>query len=431
MKILVVGNGGREHAMAWKIAQSSYVKQVFVAPGNGGTAVEPKVSNVNIPPIALEQLVDFAQEKKIDCTIIGPEAPLVAGIVDKFRAKGLACFGPDKNAAKIEGSKIFAKSFLERHGIKTASGRAFSDLNAAKKFALRQAYPLVIKADGLAAGKGVVVVPTFSLAKRVLEDFMVQQTLGEAGRSVVIEEYLEGEEVSFIGVVDGEHILPLASARDHKKRDDGERGPNTGGMGAYSPVPGFSPALEQEVLEKVMTRAVQGMQEEGTPFRGFLYAGLMVDKHKVPKVLEFNCRLGDPETQPILMRLRSDWLAVILAALEGRLHKINIEWRKETALGVVVAASGYPESYPTGDVIEGLPERLSEKVKVFHAGTRYEGGQWFTTGGRVLCVTALGDSLGEAHNNAYQALEPIQWKHRYFRRDIGIRGKGEGISGKC
>lgn len=420
MKILIIGNGGREHAMAWKVAQSPNVEQVFVAPGNGGAQTETKVKNVPISPLKFKELIDFVTDEEIALTIVGPEAPLAAGIVDQFQAAGLACFGPTAAAARLEASKVFAKDFLKKYHIPTAAYQVFSEIASAKAYLKAQSYPVAIKADGLAAGKGVVIAENKAQAEKAIEDLL-------ASHKIVIEEFLTGEEVSFIALVDGKHILPLASSQDHKRRDDGDKGPNTGGMGAYSPVPWLTPEHEARIMREVMEPTVKGMAQEGHPFKGFLYAGLMIDKAGDPKVLEFNCRMGDPETEPILMRLDSDWVELCLAGVSGKLDQAQIAWKPQAACGVVMAAKGYPENYLTGDVIKGLTPHPSplpqgergETVKVFHAGTRYENGEWLTNGGRVLCVTALGDNLEDAQRNAYEAVNRIHWKHAYFRKDIG------------
>ncbi len=424
MKILVIGSGGREHALAWKLAQSPRVTQVFVAPGNAGTAREAKCSNVPIAADDLPALFDFARDQGMDLTVVGPEAPLAAGIVDIFNDGGLRIFGPTREAAMLESSKSFAKDFLARHRIPTAEYRVFSELAPALDYIHDRGAPLVIKADGLAAGKGVVVAMQKEEAQQAVRD-MLGGRFGEAGARVVIEDYLEGEEVSFICMVDGKNILPLATSQDHKRRDEGDRGPNTGGMGAYSPAPQVSPQIEARILREIMQPAVVGMALEGLPYTGFLYAGLMIDPQGAPKVLEFNCRLGDPEAQPLLMRLQSDLSELLQAGIEGRLDEVGAAWSPRLALGVVLAAKGYPEAVVTGEVIEGLDAPLPEDVKLFHAGTRLdEAGRVLTAGGRVLCATALGDNLYEAQRRAYAALEGLRCNGCFFRRDIGWRAQG-------
>ncbi len=421
MQILVVGGGGREHALAWKLAQSARVTRVFVAPGNAGTALEPKMENVPIGAEDIPALRDFARRQGIDYTVVGPEAPLVAGIVDEFAAAGLACFGPSRAAAQLEGSKRFTKDFLARHGIPTAAYASFTDLDQAIAYIRAQGAPIVVKADGLAAGKGVVLAQSEDEAIAAARDMLAGNRFGEAGHRVVIEEFLTGEEASFIVMVDGEHILPMASSQDHKARDDGDRGPNTGGMGAYSPAPVVTPEMHERIMDQVIRPTVAGLAAEGTPYRGFLYAGLMIAPDGTPKVLEYNCRFGDPETQPIMMRLQSDLLELVEAAMAGRLDEAAACWDPRAALGVVMAAGGYPEGYRKGDVITGLPREESPDTKVFHAGTRLVDGQVVTNGGRVLCVTALGETVAEAQRKAYAVVEQIHWPDVYYRHDIGYR----------
>ncbi|CAK0775104.1 phosphoribosylamine--glycine ligase [Gammaproteobacteria bacterium] len=421
MKILVIGSGGREHAFAWKIAQSAHVQRVFVAPGNAGTAGEPGIENIPIAAEDLGALRTFAQDQGIDLTIVGPEAPLVTGIVDYFQAANLRCFGPSAAAARLEGSKIYAKDFLARHGIPSAAYATFTTLAPALNYLSDCAIPIVIKADGLAAGKGVVIARTREEATNAARDMLEKRNFGVAGERVVIEEYLEGEEASFIVLCDGEHVIPLASSQDHKTRDDGDHGPNTGGMGAYSPAPVVDAAVEQRVLNQIIFPTVRGLAAEGTPYVGFLYAGLMIDPDGMPKVLEYNCRCGDPETQPILLRLRSDLVELCQAALAGSLDRITIEWDPRPALGVVLAAAGYPGSYRKGDPITGLDATPLPNTKIFHAGTRQQDNQVVTAGGRVLCSCALGESLAEAQCQAYAAAERIYWKGMFHRRDIGHR----------
>ncbi len=430
MQILVVGGGGREHALAWKLAQSPRVTRVFVAPGNAGTALEPNMENVPIGAEDIPALLDFARSQGIDHTVVGPEAPLVAGIVDAFEAAGLACFGPSRAAARLEGSKRFTKDFLARHGIPTADYASFTDLDAAIAHIRARGAPLVVKADGLAAGKGVVLADSEAQAIDAVRDMLAGNRFGEAGHRVVIEDFLTGEEASFIVMVDGEHILPMASSQDHKARDDGDRGPNTGGMGAYSPAPVVTPEMHERIMAQVIRPTVAGLAAEGIPYRGFLYAGLMIGADGVPRVLEYNCRFGDPETQPILMRLQSDLLELVEAAMAGRLDEAAACWDPRAALGVVMAAGGYPEGYRKGDVIEGLPQEEMPDTKVFHAGTRLVDGQVVTNGGRVLCVTALGETVAEAQRRAYAVVERIHWPDVYYRHDIGYRAvareRGQG-----
>ena len=421
MRVLIIGSGGREHALAWKVAESLEVDAVFVAPGNAGTAAEAKVQNVNIPTDNTEGLVKFALDNAVGLVIVGPEAPLVAGIVNAFDAARVPCFGPSRAAARLEGSKSYAKDFLARHGIPTAAYKSFTDADAARAYIKEQGAPIVIKADGLAAGKGVTVAATVEEATAAVEECLAEDRFGAAGSTVVVEECLQGEEVSFICMVDGENILPLASSQDHKARDNGDRGPNTGGMGAYSPAPVIDDALHQRIMSEVMEPTVRGLVADGNPYTGFLYAGLMIDTIGAPRVLEFNCRFGDPETQPILMRLRSDLVAICQAALEERLDKVEAEWDERAALGVVMAAGGYPGKYRQGDEITGLEGADSEQVKVFHAGTQSEDGKTVTAGGRVLCVTALGDTVQQAQERAYAAVDSIHWQDAYYRTDIGYR----------
>jgi len=422
MKVLIIGSGGREHALAWKAAQSPLVEKVFVAPGNGGTATEPGVENPDIPADDSEALVAFARHNHIGLTIVGPEAPLVAGVVDRFQAAGLPCFGPTEKAAQIEGSKAFTKDFLARHGIPTGAYRTFTEPEPALAYLRELGAPIVVKADGLAAGKGVILAEDLSTAEQAVRDMLSGGRFGAAGRRIVIEEYLRGEEASFIAIVGGGGILPLASSQDHKARDAGDRGPNTGGMGAYSPAPVVTPEVHARIMAEVIRPTVAGLASEGLPYTGFLYAGLMIGPDGVPKVLEYNCRLGDPETQPILMRLRSDLVALCLAALEGRLDRIEATWDPRAALGVVMAAGGYPDAYEKGHPISG-PDAAAEPpdCKVFHAGTRLVDGTLVTNGGRVLCATALGDGVAAAQSNAYALVHKIGWKDAYYRNDIGYR----------
>jgi len=418
MKLLVIGAGGREHALAWKLAQSPRVQKVFVAPGDGGTASEAGVENVPLSGTA--QLIDFCRREHIYLTVVGPEAPLAEGIVDAFRDAGLKIFGPLRAAAQLESSKDFAKRFMVRHGLPTARHRSFEDAAQAKAYVAEQGAPIVIKADGLAAGKGVVVAATRDEANAAIDAMLSERRFGAAGARVVIEEFLAGEEASFIVMCDGTHVLPLATSQDHKRLRDGDTGPNTGGMGAYSPAPIVTPKIHARVMREIILPAVQGMIQDGHPYVGFLYAGLMIDAAGNPKTLEFNCRLGDPETQPILLRLKSDLLELIERALEGRLEAAEAEWDRRCALGVVLAAANYPDEPRKGDRIEGLPLPAAD-CRVFHAGTRLEGGALLTNGGRVLCVTALGDSLRMARSRAYEAIERVRFDGMQYRKDIGHR----------
>ena len=418
MKLLVIGSGGREHALAWKLAQSPRVQKVFVAPGNGGTASENGVENVSLTGI--EELVAFSRKEKIHLTVVGPEAPLAAGIVDAFRDAGQKIFGPTRAAAQLEASKDFAKSFMARHKIPTAAHRTFEAAETAKAYVAERGAPIVVKADGLAAGKGVVVASSVPEAHAAIDRMMTQQALGAAGARLVVEEFLEGEEASFIVMSDGAHVLPLATSQDHKRLCDGDAGPNTGGMGAYSPAPVVTPKIHARVMREIIAPTIQGMAQEGTPYVGFLYAGLMIDKAGNPKTLEFNCRLGDPETQPIILRLKSDLLDLIERASDGTLDQVEPQWDRRAALGVVVAAAGYPDEPRKGDAITGLPKPAAD-CRVFHAGTRLEGKAVLTNGGRVLCVTALGDSVKMARARAYEALEGIRFEGMQYRKDIAYR----------
>ena len=418
MNVLVIGGGGREHALAWKLAQSPRVARVFVAPGNAGTAGEAGLANVALS--TNDDLVAFAQQQRIALTVVGPEAPLAAGVVDAFRAAGLRIFGPTRDAAQLESSKDFAKAFMARHGIPTGRYATFTEAAAAHRYVDERGVPIVVKADGLAAGKGVVVAATADEAHAAIDAMLVGNALGAAGARVVIEEFLDGEEASFIVMVDGRNVLPLASSQDHKRLSDDDRGPNTGGMGAYSPAPVVTPALHARIMREVILPAVAAMVADGIPYTGFLYAGVMIDAAGTPRVLEFNCRMGDPETQPILMRLKSDLVELVLHAVNGTLDTAEAEWDRRAALGVVVAAAGYPENPRTGDVIKGLPAELPD-VKVFHAGTRQRDGDVVVAGGRVLCVTALGDSVKQAQRAAYAALAGIHFDGMLYRRDIGHR----------
>ena len=420
MKILIVGGGGREHALAWKCAQSPRVTQVFVAPGNAGTALEPKVRNVDIAADDIDGLLAFATREDIGLTIVGPEGPLVAGIADRFAAAGRACFGPSRAAARLEGSKAFTKDFLKRHGIPTASYATFDADTFDPAYIRAQRLPVVVKADGLAAGKGVLICETHDAAIAAATG-MLGGSFGGAGRTIVVEEFLHGEEVSFIVMARGDAVLPLATSQDHKRRDDGDRGPNTGGMGAYSPAPIVTPALHARIMREVIEPTLRGLSADGNPYLGFLYAGLMIAADGTPNVLEYNCRFGDPETQPILMRLQSDLVDLCEAALDGALDRIEARWDPRAALGVVMAAGGYPDAYRKGDPISGLDAAARLPGKVFHAGTRAEGAQVVTAGGRVLCAVGLGDTVAAAGDEAYQLVNAIHWNLVQYRRDIGHR----------
>jgi len=421
MKILVIGGGGREHALAWSLAQSPQVDKVLVAPGNAGTADELGVENVEIAATDIDDLLEFAGSIGIDLTVVGPEAPLVDGIVDRFVAAGLRCFGPTASAARLEGSKAYSKEFMERHGIPTAAHQSFTKVDKALDYLQRRATPIVIKADGLAAGKGVVVARNSDEAESAIRQMLQQGAFGAAGEKIVIEDFLEGEEASFIAMIDGHNVLPLATSQDHKARDDGDSGPNTGGMGAYSPAPVITEAVATRIMTDIMRPTVEGMQKDGNPYLGFLYAGLVIAPDGTAKVLEFNCRLGDPETQPLLFRLKSDLVALIEAALDRRLGNIQAEWDPRVALGVVMTAGGYPGEYRHGDVVRGIPERLPEHQKVFHAGTARDGNTIVTSGGRVLCTVALGNTVTEAQREAYRLAGEIGWRDLYYRKDIGYR----------
>jgi phosphoribosylamine--glycine ligase len=424
MNVLIIGGGGREHALAWKAVQSPQVEAVYVAPGNAGTDLEPGIANVAIAADDLDALVAFARDKDIGLTIVGPEVPLVMGVVDRFRAAGLKCFGPTRAAAQLEGSKRFSKDFLARHNIPTAAYKTFTDVAGAVAYIRKQGAPIVIKADGLAAGKGVILAQTEAEAISAVEDMLSGNVFGEAGHRVVIEEFLVGEEASFIVMADGKHVLPLATSQDHKARDDGDTGPNTGGMGACSPAPVVTPDIHRHIMNEVIRPTIAGMAEEGHAFTGFLYAGLMIAPDGTPKVLEFNVRFGDPETQPVMLRLKSDLVDLCLAALRGHLDSTDVEWDDRASLGVVLAAGGYPDQYRKGDVIEGLPPVDDTACKVFHAGTRKEHGRVVTAGGRVLCVCALGETIAEARDRAYACVDRIHWQDMYCRKDIGHRAIG-------
>ncbi len=421
MKILIVGGGGREHALAWKAAQSSKVEMVYVAPGNAGTANEDKVTNIEISSDDINALKTFAKKEEIELTIVGPEAPLVDGIVDDFQESGLRCFGPTKAAAELEGSKSFCKNFLKKFQIPTAEYEVFTEENLAIDYVKSKKMPIVIKADGLAAGKGVVIASSQDEAIKTIKEMLSGNKFGDAGHRIVIEEFLEGEEVSYIVISDGKNVLPLATSQDHKARDDGDMGPNTGGMGAYSPAPIANSAIQQRILEEVILPTIKGMESEGRTYTGFLYAGLMVTNDGNLKVLEFNCRFGDPETQPIMMRLKSDLVSMCLASFDNTLTKCNIDWDSRSAVGVVSASDGYPASASKGDIIEGLNSIFPEYIKIFHAGTSMADGNIVTAGGRVLCATALGDTVSQAKQKAYDAINEINYDGMFFRNDIGYR----------
>ena len=421
MKVLIVGSGGREHALAWKTAQADSIESVFVAPGNAGIDLEPKCQNLAIDSNDISGLLSFATDKQIDLTIIGPEAPLVDGIVDAFNDAGLKCFGPSAGAAQLEGSKAFTKDFLAKYQIPTGNYQVFTDADHACDYIDQQGAPIVIKADGLAAGKGVIVAHTIEEAQTAARDMLIDNKFGDAGARVVVEEFLAGEEASFICMVDGENVLPMATSQDHKARDNGDLGPNTGGMGAYSPAPVVDDKVHARIMQEVIEPTVKGMQSEGLPYVGFLYAGLMITPDGTPKVIEYNCRFGDPETQPIMMRLQSDLAGLCLAALDKKLDTATANWDSRAALGVVLAAGGYPESYAKGSPIVGLDNCDTESCKTFHAGTAKNGNDVVTSGGRVLCVTALGDSVTQAQDLAYASVDKISWDKMYYRNDIGYR----------
>ena len=421
MKILVIGSGGREHALAWKCSQSVRATDVMVAPGNAGTALEEGIRNVPVPAEDIDALLEFAKSEKVDLTIVGPEVPLVEGIADRFAEQGLPCFGPVAAAAQLEGSKAFTKDFLKRHNVPTAEYETFTDVEAASAYVREKGAPIVIKADGLVAGKGVIVAMTEQEALDAVEDMLAGNAFGDAGHKVVIEEFLDGEEASFIVVTDGKTILPLATSQDHKARDEGDTGPNTGGMGAYSPAPVVTPEIEQRIIDEVIRPTLDGLASEGITYLGFLYAGLMIMADGTPKVIEFNCRMGDPETQPIMARLESDLVDICMAAIDGNLADIGARWDSRAALGVVMAAGGYPGSYAKGMVMDGLPSDAAENCKVFHAGTALDDQHVLTSGGRVLCVVGLGDSVAEAGDAAYAQVRDINWDGVYYRNDIGHR----------
>jgi phosphoribosylamine--glycine ligase len=420
MKVLIIGSGGREHAFAWKVAQSARVDSIFVAPGNAGTALEPRVQNIDIAAEDVPALLEFAKRERIDLTIVGPEAPLVLGVVDAFASAGLRCFGPSKLASRLEGSKAFTKDFLKRHRIPTAAYATFTKATFDAGWVRKQRSPLVVKADGLAAGKGVIICASTDEAIRSAQE-MFDGQFGAAGNTVVIEEFLEGEEASFIAIVAGTDIVPLATSQDHKRRDDADQGPNTGGMGAYSPAPVVTDEIHARIMREVMEPTVRGLIEDGTPYLGFLYAGIMIAPDGTPNVLEFNCRFGDPETQPIMMRLQSDLIELCQSAIDGNLSSVEARWDSRAALGIVLAAPGYPESVRKGDVISGLDNAARLPGKVFHAGTKLDGDHVFTSGGRVLCAVGLGESVLEAQRTAYELADSIKWDGIHYRRDIGYR----------
>ncbi|CAI2531687.1 phosphoribosylamine--glycine ligase [Serratia ficaria] len=426
MNILIIGNGGREHALAWKAAQSPLADKVYVAPGNAGTALEASLTNVAIAATDIPALIAFAQSHDIGLTIVGPEAPLVIGVVDAFQAAGLKIFGPSQAAAQLEGSKAFTKDFLARHNIPSAEYQNFTEVEPALAYVRSKGAPIVIKADGLAAGKGVIVAMTLQEAEDAVRDMLAGNAFGDAGHRIVVEEFLDGEEASFIVMVDGENVVPMATSQDHKRVGDGDTGPNTGGMGAYSPAPVVTDEIHQRAMDQVIWPTVRGMAAEGHTYVGFLYAGLMISADGQPKVIEFNCRFGDPETQPIMLRLRSDLVELCLAGAEGKLGEKTSEWDERPALGVVLAAGGYPGDYRNGEVIQGLPQQESADGKVFHAGTRMQGNEVVTSGGRVLCVTALGATVAQAQQRAYQLAEGIQWPGSFCRKDIGYRAIARG-----
>ena len=422
MKVLIVGGGGREHALAWKVAESLQVNEVFVAPGNAGTANEPKVFNIGIGAEEIDALLDFARQEHIDLTVVGPEAPLTEGIVNRFQEQGLRCFGPSKEAAQLEGSKDFTKQFLVRNQIPTAKYQTFESVSEAYRYIEEVGAPIVVKADGLAAGKGVIVAESVEQAKQAVSDMLEHNRFGTAGSRVVIEECLEGEEASFMCIIDGEDVLPLATSQDHKRALDGDLGPNTGGMGAYSPAPIINPKMESTIMTSIIQPTVTGLMREGIRYTGFLYAGLMISPEGVPQVLEFNCRMGDPETQPIMVRLQSDLVDLLNAALSGHLGSISAKWDPRAALGVVIASGGYPGSYRRGATISGLEGSGSDQVKVFHAGTAMNEADDFTVnGGRVLCVTALGEDIAASQHAAYDSIKAIHFEDMHFRTDIGAR----------
>ena len=422
MKVLIVGSGGREHAFTWKSSQSDLVEKIFVAPGNAGTSLEPKAENIDISASDIDALISFSKKENIDLVIVGPEDPLVNGITDEFKKVGINCFGPESLGAQLEGSKDFAKAFMKRHNIPTASYESFTDANEAKRYIHEKGLPQVIKADGLAAGKGVVIAEDHETALKTIDEFISETKYGDASKKIIIEDFLEGQELSYIVMVNGTEYLPLATSQDHKTIGEGDVGLNTGGMGAYSPVPFVNDELDIIIKKEVIEPTVRGLSEDGIAFRGFLYAGLMIDSNLTPKVLEYNCRFGDPETQPIMLRLKSDLIDMIQTCFSSNISDYDIEWDKKSAMGVVLSSNGYPESYETGEKISGL-DALFDKddTKVFHSGTLLESNNILTNGGRVLCVTALGEDLCESHKNAYSAIKQINWDGKYYRKDIGFR----------
>lgn len=421
MKVLVIGGGGREHALAWKLIQSPRCSNVFIAPGNPGSMNEQGIENVDIAVDNTDELVAFAKDNNIELTVVGPEVPLVLGVVDAFEKAGLRCFGPSKEAAQLEASKSFTKEFLARHKIPTADYDVFTEVAPAVEYIKKHGAPIVVKADGLAAGKGVIVAMTEQQAIDAVEDMLSGNAFGDAGSRVVIEEFMTGEEASFIVMVDGKNILPLATSQDHKARDNGDKGPNTGGMGAYSPAPVVTAEIHDRIMADVIVPTVKGMAADGRPYTGFLYAGLMINEQGIPRVVEYNCRFGDPETQPIMMRLQSDLIELCEAALDGKLDKVDAQWDSRAAVGVVLAAGGYPEAYQKGDIISGLDSCDSADTKVFHAGTSLKDGKVVTSGGRVLCATALGETVREAQTKAYETVSKIDWNNKYYRDDIAYR----------
>lgn len=422
MRVLIIGSGGREHALGWKVAQNPNVETVFIAPGNAGTALEPKLENVNISVESISELVALANQKQIELTIVGPEVPLVLGVVDAFREAGLPIFGPTQAAAQLEGSKAFTKDFLARHQIPTAAYANFTEIEPALAYVREQGAPIVVKADGLAAGKGVIVAMTLQEAEDAIKDMLAGNAFGNAGSRVVIEEFLDGEEASFIVMVDGENVLPMATSQDHKRVGDKDTGPNTGGMGAYSPAPVVTAEIHDRVMQEVIYPTVRGMAAEGNPYTGFLYAGLMIDAAGTPKVIEYNCRFGDPETQPIMMRMQSDLVELCFAAIDGKLDQMESKWDPRASIGIVLAAGGYPADYAKGDVISGLTQQEVEGEKIFHAGTANNAaGDVVTNGGRVLCATALGNSVSEAQQRAYALAKQVSWNGMFYRNDIGYR----------
>jgi len=421
MNVLIIGNGGREHAIAWRVKQSPQAGKIYAAPGNVGTATEAGVENVPIDTLDFPALLAFAKAHDVALTIVGPEAPLVAGIVDYFTRHGLRCFGPSQNAAQLEGSKAFTKDFLHRHGIPTAKYRNFTDIDAAIAYIHEQGVPIVIKADGLAAGKGVIIPQTLAEAESTIHDMLSGNKFGNAGHRVVIEQFLRGEEASFIVMVDGNNVLPFATSQDHKARDEGDKGPNTGGMGAYSPAPVVTPQIHEKVMREIIMPTVNGMRADGNPYTGFLYAGLMIADNGDVNVIEFNCRFGDPEAQPVMMRLQSDLITLCNAAIDGQLDQQSADWDPRPAVGVVLASGGYPDAYAKGDVISGLHTNTAADRKVFHAGTTLRGSDVVTNGGRVLCATALGATVTEAQRAAYELIDTLHWNNVYFRRDIAYR----------